>query len=445
MTDQFLNNILSIHKGDIPNSVYDHARLCFLDYIACTVAGAKLYADKERAYLRYVSSDEGECSVLWHRAKTTMQTASMLNGISAHAIELDDGHRTGMIHLGAPIISALLAVAEKERMSSDDFLYGIVIGYEVAIRLACAIQPGCKLKGFHATGVCGTVGATMAIAAASKFDFDQMKSAFSAAATSASGLLEMTEGDTHLKPFNAGHAAMNAVSAAYIGKAGFRAPDDALGGRRGFLNAVSDSVKKEYLTDFREGYFYIDTIYNKPYAACRHTHPSIEAAMQIRLQKGFVLDDIESISVDTYSLAVNGHDHTEIKGINSAKMSIPYSLSVALVTGKAGLEEYSEEMVQNPKILEIASKTSVKAVEELSELCPKKRVAVVNVNTKYGKFTSRIEYPKGEPENPLTKEEFQQKIEGLMLFAGYEKKICDMLTEIVYRTEFRIDEIMSLL
>ena len=445
MTNQFLNNIKSIQKEDIPNAVYSHARLCFLDYIACTVAGARLYADKELAYLQSVASDMGVCSVLGHSAKTTMQTASLINGISAHVIELDDGHRIGMIHLGAPIISALLAVAEKEKMSSADFLYGIIIGYEVAIRLACATQPGCKLKGFHATGVCGTIGATMAIAAALKFDFMQMKSAFSAAITSASGLLEMIEGDTHLKPFNAGHAAMDAISAAYIGRAAFRAPDDALGGKRGFLNAVSDSVKMEYLTEFKKNYFYIDTIYNKPYASCRHTHPSIEAAMQIRLQKGFVLDDIESISVDTYKLAVNGHDHTEIKGVNSAKMSIPYSLSVALVTGKAGLNEYSEKMVQEPKILEIASKISVQAVEELTELCPQKRVAVVNVNTKSGMFTSRIEYPKGEPENPLTKEEFQQKIEGPMLFAGYEKKICDMLTEIVYRTEFHIDEIMSLL
>ncbi len=445
MTDQFINDIITMQKEAVPESVYSHARLCLLDYIACAVAGAKLYADKELAYLQSAASDVGVCSVLGHHIKTTMQTASMINGISAHVIELDDGHRIGMIHLGAPIISALLAVAEKENMSSDDFLYGIVIGYEVAIRLACATQPGCKLKGFHATGVCGTVGATMAIAAALKFDFEQTKSAFSAATTSASGLLEMIEGNTHLKPFNAGRAAMDAVAAAYIGKAGFRAPEDALGGKRGFLHAVTDSVKMEFLTEFKKDFYYIDTIYNKPYASCRHTHPSIEAAMQIRLQKGFCLEDIESISVDTYKLAVNGHDHTDIKGVNSAKMSIPYSLAVALVTGKAGLDEYSEKNVKDPKILGVTSKISVKDVDKLTELCPQKRVAVVKVNTKSGQYTSRIEYPKGEPENPLTQEEFQQKFEGLMSFAGYDKNVCDALIDKVNSSNVHINEITSIL
>lgn len=445
MTDFFLKKIFATGKKDIPEAIYSHARLCFLDYLACALAGAKLYFERENSYLQSVSSEVGVASVLGHHVKSTMQTAALLNGISAHVIELDDGHRIGMIHLGAPIISALLAVAEKENVSSEDFLYGIVIGYEVAIRLACATQPGCKLKGYHATGVCGTVGATMAIAAALKFNFEQIKSAFSAATTSASGLLEMIEGDTHLKPFNAGHAAMDAVSAAYIGKAGFHAPEDALGGKRGFLHAVTDSAKMEYLTDFKKGFYYIDTIYNKPYASCRHTHPSIEAAMQIRLQKGFCLEDVESISVETYKLAVNGHDHTDIKGENSAKMSIPYSLAVALVTGKAGLDEYSEKNVKDPKILEIASKISVKDIDELTELCPQKRVAVVKVNTKSEQYTSRIEYPKGEPENPLTSEEFHQKFNGLMSFAGYDESVCRALIEKVNSPDFHINEITSIL
>lgn len=445
MTDHFLNSIMAIRKDDIPESVYKHACLCFLDYIACAVAGAKLYSDKEQAYLTAVASETGASTVLGHNTKSTMQTAAMINGVSAHVIELDDGHRIGMIHLGAPIISALLAVAEKENMSSKDFLYGIVIGYEVAIRLSCATQPGCKLNGYHATGVCGTVGAAMAIGAAMGFTFNQMKSCMSAAITSASGVLEMIEGDTHLKPFNAGRAAMDAVSAAYIGKAEFRAPEDALGGKRGFLKIVTKEVKMEYLTEFEKDFFYIDTIYNKPYAACRHTHPSIEAAMQIRLQDGFKLDEVESISVDTYKLAVNGHDHTEIKGVNSAKMSIPYSLAVALVTGKAGLDEYSEELVADSLILNITSKISVKDVDELTQWCPQKRIAVVKVETKTGTYSSRIEYPKGEPENPLSADEFRQKFNGLMSFAGYSECVCDQLTQKVYQIEFNINEIMNLL
>lgn len=445
MIDNFLNSIMAIHKEDIPSSVYNHARLCFLDYIACTVAGSKLYFNKENAYLESVATEFGACSVLGHKSKATMQTAALLNGMNAHVIELDDGHRIGMIHLGAPIISALLAVAEKVKMSSDDFLYGIVIGYEVAIRLSCATQPGCKLKGYHATGVCGTVGASIAIAAALHFNFNQMKSCMSAAITSAAGVLEMIEGDTQLKPYNAGRAAMDAVSAAYIGMAEFHAPEDALGGKRGFINFVTDEVRLEYLTVFKEGFFYIDTIYNKPYAACRHTHPSIEAAMQIRQQNGFRLEDVESINVETYKLAVNGHDHTDIKGVNSAKMSIPYSLAVALVTGKAGLMEYTEEYVQDVKILELTSKVSVRDSDELTAVCPQKRVAVVKIHTNTDVFTARVEYPKGEPENPLTEQEFLNKFNGLMGFAGYDNRISEIIYKSAYQPSFNISEILKLL
>lgn len=444
MIDAFINKILSLEEN-IPESVFAHARLCLLDYLACAAAGSKLYSEKECAYLQGIGSETGASSVIGHNCKTNMQTAALINGISAHVIELDDGHRIGMIHLGAPIISALLAVAEKEHISSDDFLSGIVIGYEVAIRLSCAIQPGCKLKGYHATGVCGCVGAAMAIGAALHNDFAQMKSTMSTAITSASGVLEMIEGDTELKPFNAGNAAMSAVAAAYIGKALFRPPKDALGGKRGFLKVFGDEIKMEYLADFKKGSYCIDTIYNKPYAACRHTHPSIEAAMRIRNQKGFDINEVVSISVGTYKLAINGHDHTQIEGANSAKMSIPYSLAVALVTGKAGLEEYTEQYITNHQILDVTSKITVSEVPEFTAVCPQKRIAEVNVVTRSGSYKARIDYPKGEPENPLTAEEFRQKYNGLMSFAAYPKEQAAKIFDMVYRQEFDIKELMELL
>lgn len=444
MTDKFINNIRSIRKEDITPEVWHQARIALIDYISVTIAGANIFRKKELSYLDSIN-EIGDATIFGLNRKASMQTAALLNGMSAHVLELDDGHRIGMIHLGAPIISALLAVAEKENIPSEDLLYGIVIGYEVAIRLACAIQPSCKLNGYHATGVCGTVGATMAIGVALHFNFNQMKSAMSAAITSSSGLLEMIEGDTNLKPYNAGRAAMDAIASAYIGKAEFLAPEDALGGKRGFLNVFSCEVKMEYLIDFERKKFYIDTIYNKPYASCRHTHPSIEAAMQIRLQNGFKLEEVESIRVDTYKLAVNGHNHTEINGVNSAKMSIPYSLAVALVTGKAGLDEYSERYINDQQILKLTSKVVVKDLDELTKWCPIKRIASVEIKTKSGIFLSRVEYPKGEPENPLTAEEFKQKFFGLMTFAGYQDIISNQIFQTVNQPTFNIHTIVDML
>lgn len=446
MTDLFLKFLRKFSINSIPENVFAQARNCFLDYLACTLAGAKAFSEKDLAYIDSLDSRNGEVSVLGLQRKCSLQTAALIDGMNSHVMELDDGHRKGAVHVGGTIFSALLPVAEKEHLSMQDFLYGAIIGYETTIRLACAVQPGNKLRGYHATGTCGTIGATMAIAAALHFDFDQMKSAFSAAVTSAAGVLEMQEDNADLKPLNVGRAAMDAVSAAYLGKARFKAPNDALGGKRGFLAVMTDKPKTEFLTDFSEGEFCIQSIYNKPYASCRHTHSAIESAMQIRKQEGFCLENIESICVHTYKLAVAGHDHKKIDGVSSAKMSMPYSVAVALVSGKAGLGEFSSNMVLDSTILDIAEKVDVVADDEFTALCPQRRAASVTVKTTSGEFSSRIDYPKGEPENPLTEEELKQKVFGLLKFAGKDDAECSDIWNSVLQDESKnVDDIIRLI
>ena len=444
ITDIFLTNLRNRVVNGFTDETLSKARECLLDFIGVSLAGAVTLKGKEQDVANQIETIDG-CHVIGMQKKVNMHVAALLNGISSHVIELDDGHRIGMLHLGSPIISSLLAVAEKEEVSSKDFLNGIVVGYETAIRLACAIQPGHKLKGYHATGTCGTIGAAMAIATALRFDFEQMKSAFSAAVTSAAGVLEMIEGDTELKPFNAGRAAMDGVAAAYIGKARFKAPEDALGGKRGFLKVMTDNAKMDYILDFNNKRSMIETIYMKPYAACRHCHPSIEAALHIKENRSFKLDEVENIHIDTYKLAVAGHDHTDIKGSNSAKMSIPYSLAVALCTGKAGIDAYTERNIKNPKIQAITKKVSVTDIDELTALCPQKRVAIVTVNTKSGKFTERIEYPKGEPENPLTKQELEEKFYGLAIYGGLTKNECDVVIKEIENNNFNLAKIINVI
>ncbi len=442
-TNIFISGIFQMSDIVFPKHILDKAKACLLDYIGVTLSGSALLKDKEQNLLNFCGSRKG-CHVIGTSLMAPDTIAALINGINSHYIELDDGHRIGMLHLGAPIISALLPVAEKEGIPTKDFLYGIIIGYEVAIRLACCVQPECKLKGFHATGTCGTIGAAMGIAAALHYDLDQMKSTFSTSITSAAGLLEMIEGDTELKPYNAGRAAMDGVTAAYIGRVRFKYPEDALGGKRGFLKVMTSNPKYDYITNFDSIKLIIESIYMKPYAACRHCHPSIEAALQIRQQTGFRIDEVESIDVQTYKLAVDGHNHAEIKGSNSAKMSIPYSLAVALCKGKAGLKEYTEDCITNKEILSIASKVTITDNEELSALCPQKRVAMVTVKTKNKSFSSRIEYPKGEPENPLTREELVEKFRGLAMYGGLTSMECDEVIQEVWKPNINLTRIIEI-
>ena len=445
MTNRFIKHIYNIKKDDIPKEVYLQSKSCLIDYLAVTISGACSFSEKALNYIQSVGYSSEESTVIGMNCRSNMQTSALINGMNAHVIELDDGHRQGALHIGSTVFSALLAVAEKEDLSSEDFLYGAIIGYEVTVRLACAVQPGNKLKGYHATGTCGTVGSTMAIAAALGFDEEQMKSALSAAVTCAAGVLEMQEDNADYKPLNVGRAAMDAVAAAYLGKARFTPPFDAIGGKRGFLKVMTDEPKTKYLTEFdKNSPLAIMQIYMKTYAACRHTHPAIEAALTLRKEYCLLPQDIASIEVEAYKLAVAGHDHTDILGISSAKMSLPFSVSLALCMGSVGMDAFNEENVKNETILALTKKVVVKENEKLSSWVPKKRASILHITMTDGRvFTHQVDYPKGEPENPLSDNEVEEKFISLAMSSGLTMERCNDILHTIKQPSFKLKTLLE--
>lgn len=445
MTEFFLTNIRLLNKNKIPAEAYQQAKKSFIDYLSVTIPGFQVYSRKSIDYIQSYGYGSMCSTIIGLDKKVDMQTAALINGMNSHVLELDDGHRQGALHVGGTVFSALLAVAEKENLSSQDFFYGAIIGYEVTVRLACAIQPGNKLRGYHATGTCGTVGATMGIAAALGFDEEQMKSALSAAVTCAAGVLEMQEDNADYKPLNVGRAAMDAVAAAYLGKARFTPPFDAIGGKRGFLKVMTDEPKTQYITDFdTQSPLAITQIYMKSYAACRHTHPAIEAALTLRKKYNLRPQDIASIQVEAYKLAVAGHDHTNILGISSAKMSLPFSVALALCTGSAGMEAYNESTVKDETILALTQKVSVIENEELSAWVPQKRASILHITLYDGtKLTYQVDYPKGEPENPLTDEELENKFISLATASGWTKNKCIDIIRTIHQPTFSITTLLE--
>ena len=409
VTNIFVDYLYGLSVSDLRVEAVEQARLCLLDYRGVARAGAKMLEKKGADFLARVLKQGGDVSVIGFPQKTTLHNAAFLNAMSAHMAELDDGHRAGQIHLGASIISALLPVAEVEGLSEEAVLHGIVVGYEAAIRLAMAVNPAHKLRGYHTSGTCGTVGVAVAIAAAMQFSRDQMKVAMSAAAAGASGLLEMQEDESELKPYNLAHAAVAGITAAYCALAGFKGPDDAIGGKRGFLSVLTDNPKLQYLSEFNEPYLQIETVYRKLYAACRHAHSAIEAAISLKKQFNIDPASISNILIETYGMAIKGHDHKEIKGIQSAKMSVPFSVALALKWGNAGLKDYNEQNLADPEIQHLSGLVNMIEDPEISSWLPGKRAAQVTIVAHGESYIKCVEYPKGEPENPLSESEIIEK------------------------------------
>lgn len=414
ISSRYISMLHSMMKNDIPFRVMEKARECFIDYLSVTIAGAQVYKDRNLAFIKNVNI-EGTNHIIGLHETVDVRTAIMINAFNAHCLELDDSHRIAMTHLGAPIFSVLLGVSEVYSISIKDLLKAAVIGYEAAVRLANAIQPSHKIKGFHVSGTCCTIGCAMAVCALFDYTEEQMNSVLSAACTSAAGLLGISYGKSELKPYNIACAATNGVNAALYGSF-YIGSDDILGNPQGFFKVMSD----EYNTDrlFDEGYA-IESIYQKLYAACRHCHAPMEAMLHLKSSYKFVDEDINHIVVKTYNLAIKGHDHTEISGISSAKQSIPYGVAVACINQDCGIDAFSDLKVNDKRILALSRRVYIEEDMELTAAVPDKRAATVIVHLNDGKeYSERVDYAKGEPENPISKEELEHKFFSLIETAG---------------------------
>lgn len=417
LTDTFIHTLFTLKSQPIPPEVKQEARKCLLDQIGVTIAGAAQLKEQLNNYLDMFEGNEATAIGLGRKA--SLQNAALVNGISGHAMDYDDGHRFCNVHLGSAVIPAVLAVAEKENKSMDDVIRGIVIGYEAAIRLGSCIQPAHRARGFHASGTVGTIGAAIGIAAMLDFDREQMKSALAAACTSAGGILEMQENVSTLKPFNIGRATHDGITAALVVQAGFRGPQDVLEGKFGFLRAVCETYKPEVLCLENDSQYNICGTYHKPYASCRHTHGAAYAALKAVGEKNLNWRDIDSIMVDMYGQGVNGHDHTDIPSAVSGKMSVPFCIALVLVTGSIGMNSFKEEILFDPDIVALTKKITVREDKELTVWVPKKRTARVTVTMKNGESsTAHVDFPLGEPELPMSIDDFRAKVTELGLYAG---------------------------
>ena len=437
---EFLKMVDDVWKASVPEEVMARARRSLLDYLAVTCAGAEFQKEKLEKYWDFAQPEEGKFRAIGTGKDLVLKEAVFLNGLNGHALDFDDGTNSGIIHLGSPIFSLLLPLAQRYGKSVDEVLKAAVTGYEASYTMAVSIQPGHKAMGYHATGTCGTLGATLAAAYMLGFTDEERFHAFASACVAASGMLKVLDDGSELKPYNVAKTALLSLTALQLGKSGFKGHADPLGGR-GFFKMMTGKEDVELKPVLLNGTYAIMKSYTKPYASCRYTHPAVEAA--IHLRSSVKASDVKEIDIRTYDLAVSGHDHTEIPGSYSAKMSIPYATAAGLIYGKAGLQEFTEEMVKEKNIQELTKKIHVSSDDALSAVFPGIQAAVVTIKTKNGEYTDRVDFPKGEPENPLTDEEFRSRYDGLMEYAGVFPSVSGEVYGTVYKENATIEELVK--
>lgn len=442
-TDYLIAGIRQLCDRPVTKEEFHQLKRCMLDWVGVSFAGATLLQEKMQPIIKIAS--DGPCSTYLTERNLDLHSASFLNGYAAHVLELDDGHRFGMLHLEAPLFSALWAVAQQEDLDFEHFVKGILVGYQTTVQLARRIQPEHKKHGYHATGTCGTIGVACAVAAALDFTDNQFESAIGAAVSRAAGLLSALDSPSELKPFNVAGAIEAGIMSAYMARCGFSSQADPIEGKRGFFKTYANRNNVESLVSFADNSEILN-IYFKPYASCRHCHAPVECALVLKDKYEVDTKNIEEVIVETYRLAIDGHNHTEILGSSSAKMSIPYCVAASLVKAECGMDVFENKVVTDSEILSLTKKIKVEEDEIMTSLTPGKRGARVTVKMLAGQsYTFEVDNPLGEPEHPMSDAKLENKYYDMMKFANVETKQAEILHDMVWNLETRYSELLKVL
>ena len=363
--------------------------------------------------------------------------SALANGTSSHAIEMDDVNNEASLHPGVVVFPAALATSEMVEATGKKFIEAVVLGYEVMIRLGKALGPENSYKrGFHPTGTCGPFGSSVAASKILGLGEKGLLSALGIAGSQAAGSMEYLAQGAWTKRFHAGWAAHSGMIAAQLARKGFRGPTSIIEGRDGFLHAYSNGADASKVLEGIGSGFEILRTSVKPHACCRYMQPPIDGVLKIVRENDLQPDQIQRVRLGLLRagaplIAEPIENKYRPQSIVDAQFSMPFGAAVAVLYRKAGLGEFHLSKINSEEVKRMMRRVECVVDPDLDKTFPKQWCATAEILTKDGKrYFIKIEYPKGDPENPLTWEEMIDKFHDLSsgsLTKGQRLKIVDQV------------------
>jgi 2-methylcitrate dehydratase PrpD len=410
-----------LNARDLDQRVVERTKYMLLDYLGVTIAGSLAESSRPIQKMILRAAPHGSCTVIGTATQTCPEYAALANGAAAHSVELDDTHQAGSIHPGVVIFSAAVALSEiHPEIDFAQFVAAVVAGYEVATRLGVAVQPKFHYElGFHPTSTCGVFGAAVTAAKLLHLSEEKMLSAVGIAGSMAAGSLEFLADGTWTKRLHPGLAAQNGILAANLAAEGFRGPTTILEGRDGFLVGYTREAKHEAVLENLGQNFEIMRTSIKPHACCRYIQAPIDGLIELAIANDIQPDHVEKVEIAVleagWSLVCEPQKKKyEPANAVDAQFSVPFGAAVALLHRKAGLDQFSDENIQSPQIKILMDKVVLQKDARIEKNFPVEWPSFVKVYLKNGQFFDKyVQFPKGDPENPLSWEELSEKFQSL--------------------------------
>jgi 2-methylcitrate dehydratase PrpD len=397
---------------DMPEAAIANAKMAILDCVGTALAGSAEPVGKLMSeYVRDMACSPA-AGVIGGGFKTAASLAALANGTMGHALDYDDCIGGGGIHPSVPLLPAVLALGEQYGISGREALLAYILGFEVETKLFEGMTYKHYAVGWHATSTVGTLGAAAACSKLLGLSVAETKTALGIASSRACGIRQNFGSMT--KPYHAGAAAENGVSAALLAKRGFTASDSILETPVGFLNvfAGEGEYELEKMTQNLGDPLSIVSpgVTIKPYPACLAAHRCLDAMMRLIREHDISADAVGEVVCTTCARYPKVMIHRQPKSGLEGKFSLEYCMAIALLDRTVGLGQFADDKVQSSKAKEMVKHVRYQHPPEYPEdirRLPKDKVTVRLTNGK--EYAAEVEYSKGDPRNPLGQEELASK------------------------------------
>ena len=402
----------------IPAAVIARAEDLFVDWIGSALAGkgARAAMAIER-FAAAMGAATGGSEVLIARRLTSPLMAAYVNAASSHVAEQDDVHNGSVFHPGAVVFPPALAVAQALGASGRDLLTATVAGYEIGIRVGEFLGRS-HYKFFHTTGTAGALAAAAATGRLLRLTPEQMLNAFGSAGTQAAGLWEFLRDAADSKQLHAAHAAASGLAAAYLARDGFTGATRILEGAQGMGAGMSSDADAARITDRLGARWALAETSFKFHASCRHTHPAADALLQVVVRRDLRAEEIAEVVAHVHQGALDVLGPVvDPKTVHQAKFSMGTVLALIASFREAGMLEFDRHF-RDAAVVELRDKIRMELDREVDEAYPARWISKVTVRTRSGEILQgRVDEPRGDPGNPLTRAEIDDKAIRLASYA----------------------------
>lgn len=406
--------VYGLEFDKIPEQTVLKTKHCLADWLAAVFSSAGNSLSKTYADFALSLGGQGHSSVIGRKEKTNFPWAAFANGCLGHIMEVDDGHRMSIMHIGTVVFPVVFAYGEQNGANGKKMIEAAVCGYDLAIRTGECLGKD-HYSRWHTTSTAGTFGAAAAAAKMLGLSVDEIVNTLGHAGTQAAGLWQFLEdGAVSAKPFHPGKAAFNGILAAELAFRGIEGASRIFEGEKGFCRSVSSECHLDALIKDLGQVYKIDEVNFKGYPTCGQTHTVIDGVKKIMAEEAIFPEEIEEIEARVYQKAIEVAGIENPQSLEEAKFSNAFCVASLLIKGDITFTNLSEGDLLNPRIRTLMSKVVLVADPELEKLFPECRPCEVTIRLKSGKIMkAENRFRKGDPENPMDRKMISRKFEEL--------------------------------